>query len=464
MAITRSDLRDKIRDKLSDWWVDQDQLNGSINSSVTSATVDDGSKFHEGDIIEIESEALKVTNVSTNTLTIIRGYAGTTAATHADDSVVYVVNEWRTNEINDAVASAFRGLFPLVSVPYIGNIRGHKNRFRIDDCDTANWTEGGDAAADTLNTSDYKEGTASLNLGATYSTGSATYTKTITATQDFTEVNYINIWVYVAAKQDSSNDYYYDPNQFCVVRVGNDASNYGSISVRLDEVREGGWTLLSLPVQDFTETGTWAKATTDYLYIDFKVLKDITSGDLKMDEWHATSYPVTTNKTRYRLPERVFRLNKVRVYQDTDAEVFYDEERWDVIDNYLVFRVEVDAPGWSTGVETAMRNKRFQPGFPMHKPIQLFGDRSPKVPTADSDTLDLDDRMEELVVLGATIYLYERLQAQRTRFRRYSAKLNKEDASVLDVIRSMNSYRQRYESLVSQFEDPGKPVMMDFGH
>jgi hypothetical protein len=59
-----------------------------LTSGDTSLVVDDGSIFRAGDVIKIGSELLKVTAVSTNTLTVTRGYAGTTAASIADNAVV----------------------------------------------------------------------------------------------------------------------------------------------------------------------------------------------------------------------------------------------------------------------------------------------------------------------------------------------------------------------------------------
>lgn len=65
-------------------------LNGSINNSVTSITVDDGSVFpSSGDFrLLIDTEILLCTARSGNTLTVTRGVESTTAASHADDTPV----------------------------------------------------------------------------------------------------------------------------------------------------------------------------------------------------------------------------------------------------------------------------------------------------------------------------------------------------------------------------------------
>lgn len=67
-----------------------DQLNGAIDASQTSIVVDNGQYFHAGHILECESEWLVVESVSGNTLTVTRAQAGTSAATHADNTAVTV--------------------------------------------------------------------------------------------------------------------------------------------------------------------------------------------------------------------------------------------------------------------------------------------------------------------------------------------------------------------------------------
>jgi len=65
------------------------QLNGAIGStSSTSITVDDGSLYDVNVPIYIGTEAMLVTAVSGQTLTVTRGYDGTTAATHSDNDPV----------------------------------------------------------------------------------------------------------------------------------------------------------------------------------------------------------------------------------------------------------------------------------------------------------------------------------------------------------------------------------------
>jgi hypothetical protein len=62
-------------------------------SADTDFVVDNGSRFRIGDQIQIEgsSELMLVTAVSTNTLTVVRGYAGTTAEDLADNQVINIL-------------------------------------------------------------------------------------------------------------------------------------------------------------------------------------------------------------------------------------------------------------------------------------------------------------------------------------------------------------------------------------
>lgn len=69
---------------------------GSFAQGDVTLTVTDGTIFQAGDVIEIESEVLLITAVSTNNLTVTRGYAGTTDAAHADATIVYVIGNTRT--------------------------------------------------------------------------------------------------------------------------------------------------------------------------------------------------------------------------------------------------------------------------------------------------------------------------------------------------------------------------------
>ena len=67
---------------------DPQLVNEAIDSSETEIDVDEGAYFYVGDLIRIEDEIMKVTSISSNTLTVIRGTHGSTATSHSDDTAI----------------------------------------------------------------------------------------------------------------------------------------------------------------------------------------------------------------------------------------------------------------------------------------------------------------------------------------------------------------------------------------
>lgn len=63
----------------------------TITSTVTTLVVTDGSIHQEGQIVKIDSELAWVSDVSTNTITVTRGVAGSTKASHDSVATVDVV-------------------------------------------------------------------------------------------------------------------------------------------------------------------------------------------------------------------------------------------------------------------------------------------------------------------------------------------------------------------------------------
>lgn len=67
-------------------------LNGAISSTTAKTIpVDWGSEFSVGHIILVDSEYMRVDGSAGNDLTVTRGINGSTAATHTDDSTIYVL-------------------------------------------------------------------------------------------------------------------------------------------------------------------------------------------------------------------------------------------------------------------------------------------------------------------------------------------------------------------------------------
>jgi len=97
-------LGDPVREATSthhEWLEDEllpnkDTINDSTFSDPSTDTdfvVDNGSRFRIGDQLQIEGseELMLVTGISTNTLTVVRGYAGTTAENLADNKIINIL-------------------------------------------------------------------------------------------------------------------------------------------------------------------------------------------------------------------------------------------------------------------------------------------------------------------------------------------------------------------------------------
>jgi hypothetical protein len=72
------------RENRSRW----DRCNEAVDSSETAVDVDNGDIFRVGDVILVDSERMYVSAVSSNTLTVTRGYLGSTAAAHDDNAFI----------------------------------------------------------------------------------------------------------------------------------------------------------------------------------------------------------------------------------------------------------------------------------------------------------------------------------------------------------------------------------------
>ncbi len=77
-------------------WQTGSTLSAGITDSATSATATSGTSFANGQIVRIDNELIRVTNVSTNTLTIERGWNGSTAVAHDSADLIRI---WRPESI-----------------------------------------------------------------------------------------------------------------------------------------------------------------------------------------------------------------------------------------------------------------------------------------------------------------------------------------------------------------------------
>lgn len=92
----------------------------SLSTSATSITVADTTVLPANSIVEIDYEALLVTaSVSSTVSSVIRGWAGTTAASHVNSSTVIVRPGFLSAEIIDALNAAKDEMYPLIYKPVL---------------------------------------------------------------------------------------------------------------------------------------------------------------------------------------------------------------------------------------------------------------------------------------------------------------------------------------------------------
>ena len=104
------------------------RLEGAINNSVTSLNYESGLFSSEeenllgnGAIIEVDQELMLVTaaNTSTRTLTVSRGYAGTTADSHLDEANLTINPTFPRKTVFDAVSDNIVRLYPSLYLSLI---------------------------------------------------------------------------------------------------------------------------------------------------------------------------------------------------------------------------------------------------------------------------------------------------------------------------------------------------------
>jgi len=443
---------------------------GTVAASVTAVHVKTSGNFAAGCYMKINGEDLlidKVSAIGSDNLKVTRGtrgttaveldktapiyyypnlfvrraYNGSTAAYHTNASVVYIVDGWSKFEIIENIKREMESLYPTVSRDFIGSWVGDDNRKTIDDCDTAaNWTEGDDAGAAALNTSDEQEGTGCLDLSMTHSAGSGTYEAAPTSF-DMTDYDYLNLWFYLEDKFDSDDDPYVDNNAL-EIAIGNDSSNYLSIKVGRDELNTGKWTLLNLPIAEFSATGTVDKAAIDWVRITVNAPQSITAGDIKMDEWFLTTYPVTTNKLKYRLPTGVRQVDEIRVLEDEDSNGFKYLRSYQIDEQYLYLADE----------------------YPyVNKPIIIKGQKAFTIPSDNTTTLDIEDNLEDLIIHGAAIKcisqkLMEILRSDKLSARyqeHYPLYLDREKRRLTDKYNELKHSLAKSMSVMADWKDYG---------
>jgi len=151
----------------------------------------------------------------------------------------------------------------------------------VDDCDAiTGWTAGTDSVV-SQNTTTFKEGTASLNVYKTGTTGTSfSASKTVTSL-DFTSKDALQ-WIYVKALADLVTT-----GTAATIKYGSDSSNYYYLDVDISSLT-AGWNPISFNSSNITgTTGSPVIASMDYYEIEFNTdlaSDTITEGDIAIDD------------------------------------------------------------------------------------------------------------------------------------------------------------------------------------
>lgn len=87
----------------------KDQLAEALDDSETGVDVDHGKYFQVGDVLRVDEEHMLVTGISSNTLTVTRGFRGTVAATHLDNAPVYIISPAIMENQDDPLSPIIQG-------------------------------------------------------------------------------------------------------------------------------------------------------------------------------------------------------------------------------------------------------------------------------------------------------------------------------------------------------------------
>jgi len=157
----------------------------------------------------------------------------------------------------------------------------------LDSCDSLGsggntWNNSTYATAASLNTSDFTEGTSSINLGK--STGGAvfTYSRTLASVVVATGMTQVNFRINFLDLADINK---LKSTGCFIFSFGNDSSNYYSVTFDRADLSVG-WSYFEVLISSMTETGTVDLANIDYINLTFETTNatdTIATGNILMD-------------------------------------------------------------------------------------------------------------------------------------------------------------------------------------
>lgn len=117
---------------LNPWTASGSTLTEALDTSELGIDVDDGTDFRTGDLILIDSEVMHIDTITSNTLTVTRGFDGTTAATHSLGATVkrgqyeylLITDSDGTESIREISSVSAAGVITLASAPSFTPVAG----------------------------------------------------------------------------------------------------------------------------------------------------------------------------------------------------------------------------------------------------------------------------------------------------------------------------------------------------
>lgn len=162
------------------------------------------------------------------------------------------------------------------------------NRETIDACDaTTGWNVSGDATSVELDTTagNRLEGTGSLDLRATYSTGTATYYKTVSSFDGSTDYLFVALYINDLSQLEDTTD-------TVSIHLGTSGfTNYNIYNFNYDLLKTG-WNGIVCDIDNPDSVGGSGatEATIDSVKVNLKITEDLADDDIIMDWIH--TYPV----------------------------------------------------------------------------------------------------------------------------------------------------------------------------
>lgn len=136
-----------------------------------------------------------------------------------------------------------------------------QNTESVDDCDaTTGWTPGTDSAV-SLNTTTKKQGTGSLSLAKSGTTGTSMNAVKTTTSRDFTSKD-LRLWIYIAALSDLVST-----GTAVSIRFGSDGSNYYQFNIPIGDLVAGWNQVIKQSTDADSTTGTPTITACDYTEI-----------------------------------------------------------------------------------------------------------------------------------------------------------------------------------------------------